>query len=58
MDIAALSIAMSTNQVQQEVGVRLAAEVLDNAEIQGDALVKMMEKSVSPELGQVVDVKL
>ena len=58
MDIAALSVAMANVEVAQQVGVSLAAKAMDNIEIQGQSLIKMMEQSVTPDLGQTIDVKL
>ncbi len=58
MDIPALSIAMSTNRVQTEWGIAMMAKTIDAAETNGDALIKMMEASVTPNLGQNIDVRL
>lgn len=58
MDIAALSMAMAQTDVQQQVSVSLAAKVLDQAEVQSSELIKMMEQSVNPDIGQSIDVKL
>lgn len=58
MDIPALSIAMSTNRVQTEWGIGMMAKTIDAAETNGDALIKMMEASVTPNLGQNIDVRL
>ena len=58
MDVAALSMAMANIEVGQQIGVKLAAEFMDNVEVQSAATIKMMEQSVNPELGQVIDVKL
>lgn len=58
MDIPALSIAMSLDKVNTDWGVALLSKAMDTAEDTGDALTKMMESSVTPELGQNIDVRL
>lgn len=58
MDIAALSMAMSQVTIQQEVGVSLTKDVLENAEAQSSKLLQMMEQSVNPNVGGTIDVKL
>lgn len=58
MDIAALSAVMANHQVRAQAGIQVAAKVMDTAEVQGAALIKMMEQSVTPNLGKSIDVKL
>ncbi len=58
MDIAALSVVMAQGQVQQQASVQLAAKVMDTAEVNAQNLLKMMEQSVNPNVGQSIDVKL
>lgn len=58
MDIPGLSIAMSTSRVQTDWGIAMMAKTIDTVETNGDALVKMMESSVTPNLGQNIDVRL
>lgn len=58
MDIPGLSIAMSTSRVQTDWGIAMMAKTIDTVEANGDALVKMMESSVAPNLGQNIDVRL
>lgn len=58
MDIPGLSIAMSTSRVQTDWGIAMMAKTIDTVEANGDALVKMMESSVTPNLGQNIDVRL
>jgi len=58
MDIAALSVVMAQGQVQQQASVSLASKVMDNAEVNAQNLIKMMEQSVNPNLGSTIDVKL
>lgn len=58
MDIPALSIAMSTERVQRDWNLALMSKALDTMETNGDALTKLMESSVTPNLGQNIDIRL
>ncbi len=58
MDIPALSIAMSTERVQRDWNLALMSKTLDTMETNGDALTKLMESSVTPNLGQNIDIRL
>lgn len=58
MDIPALSIAMSLDKVNTDWGVAMLSKALDSAEVTGDALTKLMESSVTPELGQNIDIRV
>ncbi|CCY59238.1 putative uncharacterized protein [Clostridium sp. CAG:632] len=58
MDIPALSIAMSTERVQRDWSLALMSKTLDTMETNGDALAKLMESSVTPNLGQNIDIRL
>ena len=50
MDIASLSTAMSTQNILNDVGVAMLT-----VEDMGDGMVKIMESSVTPYLGQNID---
>ena len=56
MDIAALSTQMHMVQLSQDVGTDMLGKSLDMAEDLGAGMVKMMEASVTPELGQNIDL--
>ena len=58
MDIASLSMNMSQANVLRDVNLALMSDVLDQAEQNGMALTKMMEASVTPNLGQNIDIRL
>ncbi len=58
MDIPALSIAMSMDKVNTNWGIAMMSKALDTAEVTGEALTKMMEASVSPDLGQNIDIRV
>ena len=55
MDIASLSTAMSTQNILNDVGVAMLSKSLDTVEDVGDGMVKIMESSVTPYLGQNID---
>ncbi|MDQ0088677.1 hypothetical protein J2T12_002087 [Paenibacillus anaericanus] len=58
MDIAALSTRMAQTNLQQEVSISVVKMSKDQAVIEGQALIKMMEQSVLPNLGGNLDIKL
>ena len=55
MDIASLSTAMSTQNILNDVRVAMLSKSLDTVEDMGDGMVKIMESSVTPYLGQNID---
>ncbi|MBU5474974.1 MAG: putative motility protein [Clostridiales bacterium] len=58
MDIASLSTALSTTQLQNDVGVLMLGKQLDTVEVMGDSMIKMMEQSVNPHLGANIDISI
>lgn len=58
MDIAALSMGLSQANIMSAVSVSVLSMNLDTVEESGAAMIKMMEQSVNPQLGQSVDIKL
>ncbi len=58
MDIAALSTALSMTEVQSQVGVAILDNSLENMEVMGDGMRKILESSVTPHLGQNIDVSV
>lgn len=58
MDVAALSVAMSMNEVNGDVGVLMLSKSLDLIETMGDGMVKIMEQSVNPHLGSNIDISV
>lgn len=58
MDIPALSMAMSQQQTMTAVNVALLAKNLDEVNMNGDQLAKMMAQSVQPNLGANIDISL
>ena len=57
MDIAALSMALSQMNVRQEASISVMKKSIDQAEVTGESVVKMLEQSVQPHLGGSVDLK-
>ena len=55
MDIASLSTAMNTQNILNDVSVAMLSKSLDTVEDMGDGMVKIMESSVTPYLGQNID---
>lgn len=58
MDIALASILLSQSQTMTSVNTALLSKSLETVEVSGDNLIKMMEQSVNPNLGQSVDIKI
>lgn len=58
MDIAMLSMLQSQSKILTDVNTALLDKNLDTVEELGDGLVKMMEQSVTPYLGQNIDFKI
>jgi len=58
MDIAAASIIMKQQQLKQQVGISVMKKAMSSAETSTEALLKMMEQSVQPNLGQNIDIRL
>jgi hypothetical protein len=55
MDIASLSMAMSTQNTLSDVGVLMLNKSLDTMKDMGENMTKIMESSVTPYLGQNID---
>ena len=63
MDIAGLSMAMAYTNLQNKVGTAMLGKAMDTNEALGQGLVQMidsaaMERSVTPELGANIDLRL
>lgn len=57
MDISALSVVMSMDQLRTNAGFAVMAKAMDTMEESGDAITKMLENSINPELGQNIDIR-
>ena len=58
MDIPSLSIQLSTAKANDMVSVALLKKTLDTVEDNGESIIKMMEQSVTPNLGQNIDLRV
>ena len=63
MDIAGLSMGLSQSRFMSNVGVAVLAKSLDQAENVGSMLTDLidsaaMERSVNPELGGNIDIRI
>ena len=58
MIIGGLSTNINTSNVNNDIQVAMLKKSLDTVETSGAELTKMMEASVTPELGQSIDVSI
>ncbi len=58
MDIPALSVYTHQASLSQQAGIAVMKKAMDTAKTSSDALVKMMELSLNPNLGSKIDLKL
>lgn len=63
MDIAALSMSMAQNNIQNQFGVAMLSKAIDTNESMGDSMVammdrSMMEQSVTPHIGGNIDLSV
>lgn len=63
MDIAGLSMALATVDLQAQVGTAMLDKTLDMGEVLGEGMVEMidaaaMELSVNPHVGANVDIRI
>ncbi len=58
MDIVALSIASSQANIMTQVNTAVLSINLDTIEQVGENIVKLMEQSVTPQLGQNIDISI
>lgn len=58
MDVALTSMALSQSQLMTNVSIAVLKNTLDTVEVSADSMIKMMEQSVAPNVGQTIDIKL
>ncbi|MGG4141830.1 YjfB family protein [Paenibacillus algorifonticola] len=58
MDIAALSTSLSQASLGTAVSVRMLDIGQDQMQVQAQGLIKMMELSVNPNVGSLLDIKV
>lgn len=59
MDIAALSMDLSSARVQMNAGIAVARKAMDQQEVQAEGLIDMMEGAAAqlPPSDHIIDVK-
>ena len=57
MDIAQMSMNMSSIKMSSAIGLAVTKKAMEVAEQQGNAITQLMEQSVNPNLGSNVDLK-
>lgn len=58
MDIAAMSVLMHQGNLAQQVGLAVLKKAMTSAETTAQAMLETLEQSVTPYLGQSVDIKI
>ncbi len=58
MDIAALSMQTAALETSDMVSVAVFKKTLETIEGSGENMIKMMEQSVQPHLGQNIDLRV
>ncbi|ACR72806.1 YjfB family protein [Lachnospira eligens] len=58
MIIGGLYTSISTSDINNDIQVAILRKSLDTIETSGAELTKMMEASVTPELGQNIDISI
>lgn len=58
MTIQSLPIATNPTVNNSSIGMAVMSKSLDTAKISGDNMIKMMEQSVNPNLGQGIDMRI
>ena len=58
MDIAGLSMSLSTAKLGMGVELAMLSKVLDTAEQTGEVLTEMMEQIAVPGLGENIDIRV
>lgn len=58
MDVALASMALSQSQLMTNVSIAVLKNSMDTVEVSADSMIKMMEQSVTPNVGKTIDIKL
>lgn len=58
MDIAAMSVTMHQGNLAQQAGIAVLKKAMTSAETIAQDMLKALEQSVTPYLGQSVDIKI
>lgn len=57
MDIAAISMSLSSTKLQMGVGLSVAKKAMDQQQVAADGLMKLIEVSV-PQEAHIIDIKV
>lgn len=58
MDIPMLSTMMHQQQTMDAINIAVLSQSLDTMEQSGEAFTRMLEQSVTPNLGQSIDISV
>ncbi len=58
MNIGSISTNISTSDIKNDVQVAMLKKSLDTIETSGNDMIKMMESSVTPGVGQNIDIRV
>ncbi|WDU83963.1 YjfB family protein [Caloramator sp. Dgby_cultured_2] len=58
MDIAVLSINLNQAKIAQETSLAVMKLVMETGKQTANEIVKMIEKSIDPNLGKIIDVSV
>lgn len=58
MEISSLPEAINISATRTDISVAVLARNLDTIEKLGQSMIKMMEQSVAPHLGQNIDIRV
>lgn len=58
MTISSIPIITDPTVAYQDIGVAVMAKSLDAATVAGQDMIKMMEQSINPYLGQNIDLRV
>lgn len=58
VDIAAMSMNLSSTRLQNEVGLAMTKKAMDQQEIEAANLIKMMDSAAAPPSDHIIDLKV
>lgn len=58
VDIAAMSMNLSSTRLQNEVGLAMTKKAMDQQEIEAANLIKMMDSAAVPPSDHIIDLKV
>lgn len=58
MDIAAMSMNLSSSRLQNEVGLAMTKKAIDQQEVEAANLMKMMDSAALPPSDHIIDLKV